>query len=242
MRSIGRKGTVRAMHILKIAGITLAIIIVLFVLSLFELWTQLARYQSYWTRQNKSAEGDITYVALGDSTAQAIGASHPSKGYVGIISKQLAEERGTTVKTINLSKSGAKIKDALNTQLPAMEKLGVTDQTVVTIEIGANDIISFDPIEFELQMDELMERLPRQTVMSDIPYFGGTRFKSKQPQVDQANVIMYKLAKKHDRALVPLHDAVKNNGGLTTLAPDHFHPSNKSYRENWAPLYMDRLK
>ncbi len=159
MRSIGRKGTVRAMHILKIAGITLAIIIVLFVLSLFELWTQLARYQSYWTRQNKSAEGDITYVALGDSTAQAIGASHPSKGYVGIISKQLAEERGTTVKTINLSKSGAKIKDALNTQLPAMEKLGVTDQTVVTIEIGANDIISFDPIEFELQMDELMERL-----------------------------------------------------------------------------------
>lgn len=229
--------------VLKASGLLIIILIVLYVLSLFSLWTQLARYQSYWDRQNKlpSANEEILYVALGDSTAQAIGASHPSNGYVGIISKELATKHNQSVKTVNLSKSGAKIQDVLDTQIPALNSLKVNENTIITIEIGANDMISFNSEQFDAQMDELMGALPKQTIMSDIPYFGGSRFKGKEPDVETANKIMYRLADKHDIRLVPLHEKVKQNSGVTTLATDLFHPSNKGYRENWAPVFMEQL-
>lgn len=230
-------------YVLKVIGISIAVIVILFLLSLFSLWTELARYQDYWTRQNNEpAKSDqIQYVALGDSTAQAIGASHPSKGYVGIISKELAQKYNKPVQTINLSKSGAKVADVLNTQLPELERRGVTDKTIVTIEIGANDMIIFDAGQFEREMDEVMGRLPPQTIMSDLPYFGDSRFKGKESNVEAANTIMYKLADKHNLKLVPLHEKMKQNGGLKTLAPDFFHPSNTAYKENWAPVFMLHL-
>lgn len=231
------------MNILKIAGIVIIVSILAYALSLLELWTQLARYQTYWSRQNdKSASANsVQYIALGDSTAQAIGASHPSKGYVGIISTELEKKYDRPVQTINLSKSGAKVKDVLITQLPDLERRGYDKDTKITIEIGANDMIKFNAVEFEIQVDELMERLPAQTVISDIPYFGESRFKSKQPNVDKANEIMYRQAAKHNRVLVPLHAKMKQNGGIKTFAPDWFHPSNTAYKQNWAPVFLEKL-
>lgn len=225
---------------LKIGGIVTVVLVLLFALSLFELWTQLARYKNYWDRQNQVSvtAGSLQYVALGDSTAQGIGATHPAKGYVGLIANNLSEERGKPVHTVNLSKSGAKIRDVLDRQLPELNTL---QPDVITIEIGANDMINFEPQKFEQEMDQLMERLPKQAVMSDIPYFGGSRFKSKQSDVEAANKIMYRLATKHGIKLALLHQKVKQNSGIHTLASDLFHPSNAGYRENWAPVFLDRL-
>lgn len=232
---------VRGMNFIKIAGIISAVIAILLLLSLAELWTQIFRYQNYWSRQNKTSEGAILYVALGDSTAQGIGAARADKGYVGIVAKGISEKRDQSVRTVNLSKSGAKVKDVLSTQLSALEDLEINNQTIITIEIGANDIMSFDPLEFEIQVDELMERLPEQTLISDIPYFGGSRYRAKQSEVERANEIMYKMAQKHNRQLVPLHDKIKNNDGIKNYAIDYFHPSGYSYRENWAPVFLNRL-
>lgn len=230
-------------YILKVIGVSIAVIVILFLLSLFSLWTELARYQHYWTRQNNepTKSNQIQYVALGDSIAQGIGASHPSKGYVGIISKELAQKYNKPVQTVNLSKSGAKVSDVLSTQLPELERQGITDKTIITLDIGGNDMINFDAEQFEREMDELMGKLPTQTVMSDLPYFGDSRYKSKESNVEAANAIMYKLAAKHGLRLVPLHEKMKQNGGLKTLAPDFFHPSNTAYKENWAPVFMERL-
>lgn len=227
------------MNILKVTGLILSVIFILLILSLVELWTQLSRYQNYWSDNNSNSSGEMTYVALGDSAAQGVGASRPEKGYVGIISKELSKNR--SVKTVNLSKSGAKIGDVLSTQLPALEKLDLNSSSIVTIEIGANDIPNFNPLEFEIQMDELMEKLPEQAVLSDIPYFGGSRLRSMQPNVEKANEIMYKMADKHGRQLVPLHDKIKHNDSLRNYAIDYFHPSNYSYRKNWAPVFLDKI-
>lgn len=231
------------LYILKVIGVAAAVIVILFLLSLFSLWTQLARYQSYWDKRNGlPAEGEeALYVALGDSAAQGVGASHPSKGYVGIISEELATKYNQPIKTVNLSKSGAKIQDVLNTQLPALKSLNVNEKTFITIEIGANDMVSFNAEEFEKQMDELMSLLPKQTVMSDIPYFGGSRLKSKESDVSEANKIMYRLAAKHDMKLAPLHEKMQQNSSIKMLAADFFHPSNTAYRENWAPVFMEQL-
>ncbi len=229
--------------VLKMLGVGLIIGTALLAMSLLELYTQLARYKTYWERNNeKSAQdGEILYIALGDSTAQGIGASHPDKGYTSIIRKKLAEREKKPVRLVNLSKSGATIKDVLAAQLPAMKKLGVSERTVVTIEIGANDILVFNPKMFESEMDELMGKLPPQTVMSDIPTFKQSRFNSREPDVLQANEIMYKLATKHGLQLAPLHARMLQRNGIRNFAADLFHPSNAAYSRNWAPVFLEQI-
>lgn len=229
---------------LKIIGISLALILLVFVLGLFELYTQLGRYKSYWEKSNQkpAIPNEILYVALGDSTAQGIGATSPQRGYVGLIGTELETRQSKPVRVVNLSKSGAKIVDVLNTQLLQLEKLGVNSKTVITIEIGANNIVSYNESEFESQMDELMGKLPKQALISDIPYFGESRHKSRQPNVANANEIMYRLAEKHGFKLVALNEQMQKNGGVKTFAPDWFHPSNVAYRENWAPVFLNRIE
>lgn len=210
---------------------------------LLELFTQLARYQRYWDENNKRqpVASEIVYVALGDSTAQAIGASKPSKGYVSLVAAEINKKYGKPVRTVNLSRSGARIADALNQQLPAYEKLGLKSEPIITIEIGANDMINFDAQKFQSETDMLMSKLPSQTIMSDIPSFRGSRFASREPNIIQANQIMYKLAEKHGLKLAGLHERVERNHGLRTFARDIFHPSDYGYKTNWAPAFTEKL-
>lgn len=229
--------------LLKFVGFALLIAVVLYGLSLFSLWTQLARYKNYWDRNNQkpAISGELLYVALGDSTAQGIGASHPDKSYPGVIAKQLAQRENRPVRLVNLSKSGAKVRDVIDTQLPAFEKLDSKTQAKITIEIGANNIIGFNAESFEKDMDELMGKLPKQTIVSDIPYFGGGRLKSREPDVQKANEIMYRLADKHGFELAKLHEQTRRNDSIKTFATDWFHPSSNGYKVNWAPVFLDRL-
>ncbi len=226
------------MVIIKILGFGLLILVVLVLIGLLELYTQVSRYQNYWQRQNATIDvQNIAYVALGDSTAQGLGATHPSKGYVGLIGEELGAQ------PFNLSKSGAKVEDVLYGQLPQLEKLPITDKTIVTIEIGANDVAGdFDAAKFEAEMTELLDRLPEQTVISDIPYFGASRYRSKEINVKVANDIMYRIAGERGFKLAALHEQMRRNGGLTMFAVDWFHPSDISYRENWAAAFLERIR
>jgi acyl-CoA thioesterase-1 len=229
---------------LKSIAIIIIAIVVLYAASLAELYSQLGRYKNYWERNNQSASpsGGQQYVALGDSTAQGIGASKPSRGYVGIISRDLSSRRGQPVDAINLSKSGAKVRDVLDRQIPAMKLLNITGDTVVTMEIGANDMIDFDASKFEKEMDGVMSQLPRQALITDLPYFSGSRYRSKEANVQAANKIMYRLAAKYHFELLPLHERMKQEKGIRTFAPDFFHPSDYAYRHNWAYVFLQRLK
>lgn len=231
------------MSTLKAIPVALFLILLLFVISLGVEYSQLSRYQKYWTHKNTADKtpGAVEYIALGDSTAQGIGATNPENGYVGVISRELAQRKNKPVHTINLSKSGAKVDDVLQTQLPKLKELSPSKDTIITIEIGANNMINFDAKSFESSMDKVMTQLPPQTLITDIPYFGGSRFKSREPNVEQANNIMYRLAAKHNFTLVPLHQKLQDNSGIETFAPDWFHPSNVAYRDNWAYVFLQRL-
>lgn len=209
-----------------------------------ELYSQVGRYQTYWNRRNEQApqKNEILYVALGDSTAQGIGATKPQKGYVGLIASKLQEQTDRPVRTINLSKYGEKIAGVLDRQLPLMQKLPITNKTVVTIEIGANDIGSFDAGRFESEMDQLMSKLPPQTIISDIPYFGGGLNRKLEPTVVEANKIMAKQAEKHGFVLADLHTHIQKDNTLRDYAVDYFHPSNHNYRTAWLPAFFEKIK
>jgi len=223
-----------------------ALLILIFVLRLGELYTQLARYRTYWNKHNqevlRNSDGRvIRYYALGDSAAQGIGATSAQKGYPGLIAKSLSEQKSTPIELVNLSKSGAKIDDALREQLPILESQGVKKDTIVTIEIGANDIVDFNKEKFEKEMNELMSKLPKQTVISDIPSFEGGRLAKHEHSVLEANEIIVRLADKYGLKRALLYDRVANNHGLSTVAADFFHPSSKGYAENWAPAFLEQL-
>ncbi|MEX2014356.1 MAG: GDSL-type esterase/lipase family protein [Candidatus Saccharimonadales bacterium] len=228
---------------MKIFLAILFVILIFFAARLGELYTQLARYQKYWNNSNLKpvTQKDFVYIALGDSAAQGIGASTPLKGYVGLIAEELQKDQRKNVKVINLSKSGAKIADVLQTQLPLYEEFGLRNKHLITIEIGANDIISFNSKKFEKEMDELMVRLPKNTITSDIPSFAGSRYAKYENRVLEANKITNKLAAKHNFVPAKLHERVAANHSFRTFAADLFHPSDYGYKNNWLPAFMDRI-
>lgn len=229
---------------MKIILIILVFGSVVIIFGLLDLRSQINNYRKFWDRQNSQqiSKNEIVYVVFGDSTAQGIGASSPEKGYVGNVAKGISRLKHKPVHVINLSKSGAKVKDVLVTQLPKYEKLKISNEQVITIAIGANDILDFDAQRFEAEMDELMGKLPKQTIISDIPPFSGSRMWWLEPKVEQANQIIYKLADKHGYSLAELHETLKSNGGLKTYAIDLFHPNNYAYRENWAKAFLEQIK
>lgn len=232
---------------MKIFLIITAFVLLIGLLRIGELYTQLARYKVYWNRHNQQTlahpkTNSIRYYALGDSAAQGIGASSPKKGYTNLVANYLSDTSARPIEFINLSKSGATVEDALNEQIPILKSLGVGNDAVVTVEIGANDMAEFDPKKFEQSMDKFMSELPKQTIISDIPSFAGGRFSEREKSVLEANEIVVRLSDKYGLKRAALYDKVASNHGLLTVGADFFHPSNKGYRENWAPAFIERLK
>jgi acyl-CoA thioesterase-1 len=192
------------------------------------------RASSHWS-QPEGVDDGLTYVALGDSVAQGVGASRPERGYVGLIAAELAARTGESVRIINLSRSGARIRDVLSKQLPALRSLAVAPD-LVTIDIGANDIPTYDAHRFALDADELTKALPEDTVVFDVPYFMHGRW---ERDAQEAAVTLATSAHRQGLSVVPVHEALRKEGWramLTEFAPDWFHPNDRGHRV-WARAF-----
>lgn len=189
---------------------------------------------SQWWRDHARTEGELLYVALGDSAAQGIGASVPRNSYVGLIADHVREVTGRTVRVVNLSVSGATVATAAAEQLPRF--LTYTPD-LVTVAIGANDIGSFDPAAFEPGIRSVLDALPPDALVADVPCF---YLPHNERKVAVANRILREAAAEHDLTVVPLHDTMKRQGVkgvLTQFANDLFHPNDHGYRV-WASAFL----
>ncbi len=191
------------------------------------------RYASRW-RERGLLEGDLTYLALGDSAAQGLGASEPSLGYVGLLA-DLAEQRtGLTVRVVNLSVSGAKVRDVLDDQVPAVAGIGAD---VITCAVGGNDMRRFDAEAFESQFRELRDRLPASTLLADVPCFYSGR---GEVSSRSASAIVHDLLGEVGRMPVPLHSATEARTREQVrgdFALDFFHPNDRGYTV-WAAAFQ----
>jgi len=227
--------------------ITLALaavlILLFFSIRLFKLSRSLSSYKHYWNEKTAAPmqEGSLLYVALGDSTAQGIGASKPEKGYVGLIAKQLSAQTGRPVHVINLSVSGAGTEQLTNDQLPKLKKINLPDDAIVTLSVGANDLANFNADQFLAQTETLFSQLPLRTLVADIPYFGGGREKGREANVIKASAIIDRVARKYNLRVAPLHQTTKDEDSLLAYGADFFHPSNKGY-QNWHKAFESLLK
>ena len=193
-------------------------------------------YRSYWA-EPRGEPGGLVYVALGDSVAQGIGASRPERGYVGLLAERMRKQTGRPVQVVNLSSSGATVRDVLDTQLPELRRL---HPDVVTVAVGGNDIRSFDAARFSSEVDQLTTALPTGTFIADVPYFMHGRW---EDNAAQASGILTARARAHQLPVVPLHKALQDRGAsamLTDFAADWFHPDDRGHRV-WADAFWAEL-
>lgn len=193
---------------------------------------------SKWWRDLAKKNGDLLYVAMGDSAAQGIGASAPARGYVGLLAQQIRETTGRTVRVLNLSVSGATVGLAVRDQLPRFMK--VREPDVVTVAIGANDIALWDPVAFEAGIRQLFGALPAHAIVADLPCF---HLPHNERKVAIANGIVRRAAAENSLTLAPLHEATRRQGirrALGQVANDMFHPNDRGYRI-WADAFAPVL-
>lgn len=194
------------------------------------LWA-VPRYAEHW-QQRAQEDGELLYVALGDSAAQGIGASSPERGYVGLVAAELEARSGRSVRVVNLSVSGARVADVLGEQLPALEAF---EPDVVTLAIGGNDAGPTAPEDFRRDFTEVVAALPAGSYVADVPDFqGGPRLESARALSAVARDVL--AGQPH---VVPVElEASTHAMTWGDYSGDLFHPGDSGYRL-WAEPFLD---
>ena len=193
---------------------------------------------SKWWRDRSTSDGELLYVAIGDSAAQGIGASAPDRSYVGLLADHARTVTGRSIRVVNLSVSGATTELAVRDQLPRFRALGQPD--LVTVAIGANDIAQWDPMAFERNIRSIFAELPAHAIVAELPCF---HLRYHERKVAVANRMLRAIAREHGLTVVPLHDLTRRRGLrgiLTEFANDMFHPNDHGYRV-WAEAFRPAL-
>lgn len=212
-------------------------LVVLEIAALIWLYSQVGRYEQFWQQHNQRAEGAITYVALGDSAAQGIGATSPMRSYVGVLASRIEQKTGRPVRLINLSKTGAKLNDAPR----QLQLLARYEPDIVTVALGANDVKQFEEERFRRQFKQLVDQLPPGTFVADTPDFGWGKHLAKQRR--SAEVAREVIASRPELTLVPLDSFTQEHFQHFVLhyAPDLFHPNNLGYQV-WADAFWQTIE
>ncbi len=215
--------------------IVLGILIALELLGLLWLLLTVSSYKEFWVKK-ATEPGEITYLALGDSAAQGIGATSATRGYVGIIASRIEAGAQKSVKVVNLSKTGAKMQDYLNEQAPQISNIKAD---IVTIEIGANDISVFDPETFRSDFKKVLLTLPDGAYVSNMPLFNSRP--ASTPKAKAASVIIKEELRAYPKLIfVDLEKQTSENQSIFGFAPDLFHPNDLSYK-NWADAFWIQI-
>jgi acyl-CoA thioesterase I len=190
-------------------------------------------FADHWDAHNRHVltENGPLWVVLGDSTAQGLGAPSPMGGYVGQVLGELRQRTGQRWRVLNLSLSGALIRDVLGHQLPLLPAAA----DLVTCGIGANDILYSAPAKLFADLRTLIGAVPDGTVLLDLPLpagIWGIIGRASVPYVTRINQTIHQTAGVRGLAVAEIsaHFLPPWTG---KFAGDCFHPSQDGYRD-WA--------
>lgn len=191
----------------------------------------------------------VVYLALGDSTGAGIGATRG--GYVERLFARIRRTRPDS-RLVNLCASAAASGDLLGNQV---ERVGAARPTLVTIGVGANDLIRGVKAEkFAQNFEEIVVRLRRQTdapviVMSlpDIslaPAVPAYMRESARRHIRSYNERIREIAGRYDLRVVDLFSrSPEFSARPEFFSEDGLHPSDAGY-DFWAQLlwpYVEEL-
>jgi lysophospholipase L1-like esterase len=191
-------------------------------------------WRLYWEESNERArriDGPL-WVALGDSTAQGIGASTPDRGYVGQLLERLRAHDGREWRVINLSVTGARLADVVHEQLPRVDDAGEPD--LVTCAVGANDLIRFGFPRARDTLRALISGLPSGAYVATCPQ---GLFPQRTRELNRIICIEAPAAGLRV-ADIWAHTGPPWRG---KYAGDDFHPSDAGYAD-WCTAFTDALR
>jgi lysophospholipase L1-like esterase len=193
---------------------------------------QIPAHAEAWARDNAAAPTDPAplWVALGDSTAQGIGADHHRRGYVGQLAERL-DAAGRHHALVNLSVTGAVVRDVLEDQLARLLALPRVP-ALVTCSVGANDLRRTARLgRLASDLETLVGELGHRGVIATIPIapvsVSGRWLNGRVRAAAAAAGVAVAELDRHRRT--PL---------LATLASDAFHPSEFGYGA-WADAFAE---
>jgi acyl-CoA thioesterase-1 len=216
-----------------------------------ELRADRAEFRAYWTAHNErmldkrdralqaGKVADPLWVVLGDSTAQGLGATGPYGGYVGQTLHELRRTTGKHWRVLNLSVSGALIRDVIAGQLPQLDGYR---PDLVTCGAGANDILYSSPGKLFSDLRTLLAAVPQDTVMLDLPLLSGFWWivgRMSVPYITRINRVIGEVAAERSLrvAEVSRHFIPPWPGKFSV---DNFHPSQDGYRD-WSRALVEAL-
>ena len=193
-------------------------------------------------RERALQRGDVPdplWVVLGDSTAQGLGAPGPRGGYVGQGLQQLRRATGRHWRVLNLSVSGALIRDVIAEQIP---RLDGQRPDLVTCGAGANDIMYSAPGKLFSDLRALLAAVPDDTVMLDLPLLSGFWWivgHMSVPYITRINRVIHEVASERNLkvAEVSRHFIAPWPGKFSV---DNFHPSQDGYRD-WTRALVEAI-
>lgn len=192
-------------------------------------------FAAWWEAGNAAAlaGGGPFWVALGDSTAQGIGARSPDLGYVGQLRRLLVAAEGQPWRVVNLSKTGARTADVADLQLARMQALGVAVD-LVTCAVGGNDLLWRTPASrFDAALERLLEALPAGAVVATLPQGLGRK---RPPEIND------RIRRRAGELGLRVADLWPVTGPpwRENFAGDGFHPNERGYAA-WAGAFAGAL-
>ena len=202
------------------------------------LTNRIPAHHVYWGERGKADPGSVLYLALGDSAALGLGASKPQRGYVGIVAAEIARITGKRVRVRNLAIDGATCAVVLADELHRIPK---ATALVCTLDVGANDIWSFEPARFRNELDRICAALPAGAIVADLPSFSPVPIGRR---VDTANRVVHEVVAAHGLTLAPLNATTRQGGPVKAIrnaAGDLFHPNDRGHRV-WAEAFLPAVR
>lgn len=202
-----------------------------------------ARGNTPTTGWGAGCEGVVHYVALGDSAAQGVGASHWARATWRCSGAGSRWRRGGRSRSRTSRVSGAISGDVVAGQLPALAELGF-EPDIVTLDIGGNDVVFAigNTVEsFAASFDKILAGLPAGSFVGDVPWFVIPGLEQRSRAMASRAV---ELIERHGHHKVPIYGAMRQEGRLlyyTKTAADWFHPNDKGHQE-WADLFWMQIE
>ncbi len=186
-------------------------------------WSRAEPYADAWRAHNLAAlrRPGPRWIVLGDSMSQGVGASAYDRGWVGQLAGRLAES-GLDLQVINLSSTGARVRDVIDQQLPVLAGLESRGDDLVTVMVGSNDLFAGKALRTALPSAyaELVSLVPHGSVVATL---------TQPPRAAlRANEHVELAAAEGAIVMVDLR-VTGPSSWKGRLAPDLFHPNDSGY-------------
>lgn len=193
--------------------------------------SQIGRYADGWRVDALAALATDrpALVVFGDSLGQGIGAADRSGSYAALVAAELGLHLPAEPPVFNLSRSGARINDVLEVQIPAYRAACERGLSVIggVCTVGSNDLIRSTRLgAAKRRLTRLVEALPEGVVVATVPDRGSQVAKRLNRHLRQE-------AGRAGRPVADVADALTSWRGH--LAGDGFHPNDAGHRL-WADV------